>query len=286
MNRRTALQAIAGGLLGAALPVHASMLINPYRFAAASSLLLDDYTAVAAYSLRKLRTAYSGNAIRVRRSSDNAEQDIGFSGNALDESSLTTFVGANDGFVTKLYDQSGGATGDMAQATSGNQYQIVSSGAVVKVGGEPAMLSPNVLGSGYSRSISSHTTTDVYMVLSTSDTQVICVAWGGGFAFQAAIQDGSSSSPTGGGGTPAYRANGTGLTLTRDALHTGLSVGSAVLLTIDGADYSALSTLGVFTYNGGAGWQLDGHFFEMIEFDNSTNQSAIESEVMTHYSIT
>ena len=32
----------------------------------------------AAYSLRKLRFAYTGNAIRVRRSSDNAEADIGF----------------------------------------------------------------------------------------------------------------------------------------------------------------------------------------------------------------
>jgi len=44
-----------------------------------SSLLLDLYPgATVAYSLRKLRTAYSGSAIRVRRSSDNTEQDFGF----------------------------------------------------------------------------------------------------------------------------------------------------------------------------------------------------------------
>ena len=43
------------------------------------NLLLDDYpNSAVAYSLRKLRTAYTGAAIRVRRSSDNAEQDIGF----------------------------------------------------------------------------------------------------------------------------------------------------------------------------------------------------------------
>ena len=35
-------------------------------------------SAAAAYSLRKLRAAYAGSAIRVRRSSDNAELDIGF----------------------------------------------------------------------------------------------------------------------------------------------------------------------------------------------------------------
>ena len=41
--------------------------------------LLDVYpNAAAAYSLRLLREAYSGSAIRVRRSSDSAEQDIGF----------------------------------------------------------------------------------------------------------------------------------------------------------------------------------------------------------------
>jgi len=53
-------------------------------------LLLDTYSsAIVAYSLRKLRTAYSGAAIRVRRSSDNTETDIGFVNNALDTASLS-----------------------------------------------------------------------------------------------------------------------------------------------------------------------------------------------------
>ena len=48
----------------------------------------------AAYSLRKLLTAYTGSAIRVRRSSDNTESDIGFDGSGnLDTSALLTFVG-------------------------------------------------------------------------------------------------------------------------------------------------------------------------------------------------
>lgn len=62
----------------------------------APSLLLDTYiNAAVAYSLRKLRTAYTGSSIRVRRSSDNAEQDIAFSGNDLDTTSLLDFVGYN-----------------------------------------------------------------------------------------------------------------------------------------------------------------------------------------------
>lgn len=103
--------------------------------------LLDAYTnAAAAYSLRKLRTAYTGSAIRVRRSNDNAEQDIGFDGSGnLDTSSLSTFVGANNGFVTIWYDQSGNAN-DATQTTAANQPKIYdSSTGVVLDNGKPAV---------------------------------------------------------------------------------------------------------------------------------------------------
>lgn len=62
----------------------------------AKPLLLDLYpNAAVAYSLRKLRTAYTGSTIRVRRSSDNAEQDIAFVGNDLDTQTMLDFVGYN-----------------------------------------------------------------------------------------------------------------------------------------------------------------------------------------------
>jgi len=95
------------------------------------ALLLDTYSgAAAAYSLRKLRTAYTGNAIRVRRASDNTEQDIGFSGENLDTLSLTSFCSGTNGFVTTWYDQSGNGR-DATQSTGANQPQIVSSGSVL-----------------------------------------------------------------------------------------------------------------------------------------------------------
>jgi hypothetical protein len=97
----------------------------------ATSLLLDTYpNAAVAYSLRKLRTAYTGAAIRVRRSSDNAEQDINFVGGDLDTSSLLTFCGAGNGFITTWYDQSTNAN-NATQATATSQAQIVASGAVI-----------------------------------------------------------------------------------------------------------------------------------------------------------
>jgi hypothetical protein len=95
-------------------------------------LLLDTYSgAAAAYSLRKLRTSYSGAAIRVRRSSDNAEADIGFDVNGeLDTVTLLNHCGVGNGFVKTWYDQSGNAR-DATQATAVNQPQIVSSGSVL-----------------------------------------------------------------------------------------------------------------------------------------------------------
>jgi len=104
----------------------------------AVGLLLDRYpNAAAAYSVRKLRGAYTGSAIRVRRSSDNAETDIGFSGANLDTSALTSFCGASNGFVTTWYDQSGNGI-NATQTTAARQPQIVSSGSVILTNTKPS----------------------------------------------------------------------------------------------------------------------------------------------------
>jgi hypothetical protein len=101
--------------------------------------ILDVYPgAVAAYSLRKLRSTYGGYAIRVRRSSDNTEQDIGFVDNVLDTSSLTSFCSGTNGFVTTWYDQSGNGY-DATQTTATSQPQIVSSGSVIFENGKPTI---------------------------------------------------------------------------------------------------------------------------------------------------
>ncbi len=102
--------------------------------------LLDTYSgAAAAYSLRLLDSTYTGSAIRVRRSSDNTEQDIGFNVfSELDTVSLTAFAGTGDAFVKTWYDQSGNSN-DATQTTTANQPQIVSSGAVIVENGKPAV---------------------------------------------------------------------------------------------------------------------------------------------------
>jgi hypothetical protein len=97
-----------------------------------SNLTLDDLTAspILAISTRKLDKDYTGYCMRVRRSNDNAEQDIGFtSGGDLDTSSLTSFCGSNSGYVTTWYDQSGN-TRNLTMTTTANQPRIVNAGTV------------------------------------------------------------------------------------------------------------------------------------------------------------
>jgi len=108
-------------------------------FSGAVPLLLDLYPATAAYSLRKLRTDYTGSAIRVRRSSDNAEQDIGFVSNDLDTTALLAFVGADSGFVTTWYNQSSTSGLNVTQTSAGAQPRIVNGGVVELENGKPAL---------------------------------------------------------------------------------------------------------------------------------------------------
>jgi hypothetical protein len=111
----------------------------PY-FDKQSPLLLDTYTnSTFAFSLRKLSSTYLGSAIRIRRSSDDTETDIGFDANGnLDESSITSFVGANSAYVTTWYDQSGNGR-NATQTTVARQPRIVNSGTIDEINARPSI---------------------------------------------------------------------------------------------------------------------------------------------------
>lgn len=109
-------------------------LVSLQSFLGTNTRPLDSVgTAAAAFGLRRLRSAYTGYAIRVRRSSDNTEQDIGFNLNDdLDIRALLDFVGSGSGYVKTWYDQSGNAV-DATQSTTSAQPIIVSSGQLMMV---------------------------------------------------------------------------------------------------------------------------------------------------------
>jgi hypothetical protein len=94
----------------------------------------------AAFALRKLKASYTGNAIRVRRSSDNTLQDIGFLPNGeLNEAALLNFVGNGNGFVHTWYNQS--ASNNAINTTQSRQPQIVANGVIIKRNGKPCIMS-------------------------------------------------------------------------------------------------------------------------------------------------
>jgi hypothetical protein len=103
--------------------------------------VLDSYpNSAAAYSLRALSSRYTGPLIKIRRASDNLENDIYATYNGdLDVKDLTDFCSGTNGFVTVWYDQSGNGR-NAVQTTASNQPQIVASGSVILEGGKPTIL--------------------------------------------------------------------------------------------------------------------------------------------------
>ena len=87
---------------------------------------------VGGWSLRKLKSDYTGAPIRVRRESDSVEQDISFTSDGyIDEDELTTFASGGTTRVVKWYDQSGqenhfynsGTSQPYMTNSSGNPYK-------------------------------------------------------------------------------------------------------------------------------------------------------------------
>jgi len=257
------------------------------------NLLFDTYTnGRLGYSVRKLKSSYSGYCMKVRRSSDNTTQDIGFVNNLLDTSSLLSFVGANDGFVDTWYDQSGNNENATAVSTS-KQPIIVSGGTLITSNSLPSLRWDGVTNGTYLRTTTTISQPNTSFIVShnlnplnggrhfydgtarqlvgtTGGPDVVIYAGGGvvtdgaipnDLALFSAIFDGSSSSievnnystTTGNPGT-----NGIGTTL-----------------LIGSGDPPSLST------------SLDGYYSELVIFDanKTTDKAGIKSDIMTYYSL-
>ena len=257
-------------------------------------------TPTAAYSLRSL-TGGDPLAVRVRRSSDDSEQD--FTVSAINSGALTAFVGSgNNGFVQTWYDQSGNGR-NATQTTDGNQPQIVSSGSLIASNG-----SPSVFFTGDTRDdeldFTDLTLTDaaVFTVVnidSSADQQIIL----GGSASTSTgtmipMMDNSSSTTqvykncTVGGaeqGSSQFK-NGSQITLAdRDDAFDNLAVDSQILFTILDLDVAEAKVLdgisrcpsNAFTFH------LQGKMNELIIFnsDQSSNRTKIETNINSYYSI-
>lgn len=253
--------------------------------------LLDTYIGAAGvYSLRHLRTGYSGPAIRVRRSNDDTEQDIYFLNGILDTAALLSFVGANNGFVRTWYDQSGNGR-HANQATNADQPQIVAAGVVVTQGSKPAI---DFLGT------KGFTTYSVAYTAAPPAFNVLCVASpGSSGSFRGLFSPGAETTQYmllsqlgtdgvwGSFSTSGQPASGTFSSRSLLEMQSANGESGDFFFNNSGAGSFATS-LGQSSLIGGApGQKHDGTIQEIIYFES--NQSAIRatiaSGINTFYSI-
>jgi hypothetical protein len=80
------------------------------------------------FGLKRLLSSYTGPLIRIRRSSDNSEQDVGYlSSGLLDSPAALAFAGASSAYVVRTYDQSGNGNNFESTETA-KQPRLVNSG--------------------------------------------------------------------------------------------------------------------------------------------------------------
>jgi hypothetical protein len=256
----------------------------------------DAYGGVAAYySLRQFTEAETLNAIRVRRSSDDTEQDIGFDANGdLDTTALLAFVGTggtDNGFVSKWYDQAG--SNDAINADASEQPLVVSGGSIIYEGAttsRPAIQFDGVDDKlGFASNLNIGGSPSIIGVLNTAAGDIV---WRGGgsdyWYFQA-----SQILRYRNGDFDATWINSDGLPIVTGSqkLVATYKNSTSVELAVDGTSIATKSsgtgTDGFFNNIGSDLLNIDGVWQEIIIFnsDQSSNRTGIETNINDHFSI-
>jgi len=259
--------------------------------------LLDTYTgAAAAYSLRKLRTAYTGDAVEVYNGSSYA--DIGFNVfGELDTVALAAHCGSNDGFVSKWYSQTG--SNDATQTVTGSMPKIYDgTTGVVTENGKPALdYNNDVLIAATSATI----TSESVMIVATQSSSG---RWNRIVSQNATgTNDASSYIPcirqdntTNIGGFDGSLRSTVAFTYDQQFLFEGYNTGSALTNYVDtvtgtSSSYSLNETINELRLGNGRGVgsseYLIGKLQEVIVYhsDQSSNRAGIETNINTFYDI-
>lgn len=243
-----------------------------------------------AISMRKL-TSTSINCIRVRRSSDNMEQDFGFTGTTpnspLDTAAVVSFVGAgNDGFVTTFYDQSTNGN-DGLQSTSTNQPLIVQNGTLVDSGSLAALLFTFTTPYKWLNiaNVVAKTTITSFRVTDTNDTKYVTLSNANQFGF-VAQQSSSDTGITGTyGASPLLFANGTSFTgTTRNDVYN--LINGRKIIVERGSTTAWGSTFRFGGYQFGD-FDYKGEMLELIIYfsDKTSDRTDIETNIDLYYNV-
>lgn len=255
---------------------------------ASSGFLLDAYPgATSAYSFRQLSSATT-SVVRVRRSSDNTEAD--FTADEVADGTLVSWVGAGDGLIVRLFDQSGNGR-DATQLTAARQPPVVQAGVLAMANGKPAfkglpfkaMRMPDLLNADISDGFmvgSIPASNDLLLGMIHNNNSVNTMLYFG--------SQGSGNSETSRRvGSPTYYVNGALQSWSnRGQVYSALN--PDYLLSFQGINYpDDTRPLNQIGEDDGRGW-LTETINEVIIYpdDQSANRSAIEQDIAAHYGMT
>jgi hypothetical protein len=261
-----------------------------------TDLLLEDYPgAAAAYSVRKIRSAYTGDAMRIREDGGNTETDIGFDSNGdLDTAAIATHCGSANGYVVTWYDQSGNAN-NATQSTTTQQPQIYNGSAVITENGKPAIAfdgSNDQLDSGLTVSTTNLAVSSVQKFDDVAGGQIsITVSFGSSDTLYMMANFSANS------WTLKYRtSSNTAVTAdTNQNLISFYTDGSATSHYKNGATLGPVYTAAAISSSlpvrigafAAGGYNTDLNCQELIiwQSDQSSNRTGIDSNVNTYFSI-
>ena len=248
--------------------------------------ILDEYPgAAAAYSLRLLNTDYTGDAVVVRRASDNATQSIGFIDGELDTDTLNTFCSGTDGFVTTWLDQSGNGN-NATQTVASTQPKIYdATTGVVLDNGKPSIYFDDNGNSFVSSNLAGKARLDTYFVIDTNDNTYLYPndtlnANNYGYVAEQG-SNGAAVLPE--YGSPSLYANSQLFTgTTRNDVYNFLN--GSKLVVHQNANTSNWSGYGFGRYSF---YNFNGYLSEFIAYnsDQSGNRTGIETNINDFYSI-
>lgn len=291
-------------------------IINPYQVQAgvpAFTGILDTYSgAAAAYSAaRRLSSTYTGALIRVRRSSDNTEQDIGYTaGNVLDESALNTFCSGTNGFVTTWYDQSGNAL-NVTQTTAANQPKVYdSSTGVLTENSKPTLKfdgsndffsggdildfdSNQYFSTSYANILATDSTLFAKTVFAAANSRYAVYHTGGSLTFDITGSNGSSYGTSYAMSVDeklyTFQFTNNGSVSTSKIFLNNTELSSAPVGSVTSLNSTYRFLIGAYNNATDTGelWYLNGNYSEAIFYlsNQSSNRTGINTNINTFYSI-
>jgi hypothetical protein len=263
--------------------------------------LLDGYTTDLrlAFSVCKMTSTYTGSCFRVRRASDNTEQDIGFTvAGELDTAALTTFCTGTNGFLVTWYEQSGRTATSVTQTTTANQPKIYDSSAGVlldnfipaflfdfvndNIGRDSSAMTVSATFSFFSVHRRTGTATGSYQVL-VGQVERPSIIYSATNQFGIRITGGTAVSTNAVSGQVVASAFNNPTANTRTAYINGVSV-----VNTTAASFTTDNRFSIGSYNTGATTNAFGGNIQAIVYynaDKSSDRAAIEARLNDYFNV-